>query len=511
MTEFQRREFIKCSLNPIYYMENYMYITNPTRGRIKFEAYDFQKQLVEVYWKFTNCIAMLPRQSGKTTTAAGFLLWYAMFNPDVTVLIAANKFRAASEIMQRVKFAYEETPDYIRAGVKTYNAQSIEFDNGSRILSTTTTPDSGRGLSISLLYIDEMAFIKPRIAEEFWTAMSPTLATGGKCIITSTPNSDEDKFAELWYGAIKDVDEHGNSIPGGVGVNGFKAFMANYYDVPGRDEVWADRERAKIGIDRFRREYQCEFISADETLIAPAKLLKLQGRDPLFKTHGQVRWYDHVTANTTYLISLDPSAGVGKDFSVIEIFSMPDLQQVAEWSHNRTSIPQQVRIMQNLVNYIHGEIVKASPKKIDPDIYFTIENNSWGEAALVTIAEIGEENFLGTFMNEPRVKGQSRPRKGLNTNGRTKAQACTKLKSLIEQDRLKIYSKELVRQLKFFVSKGNSFEGKTGVPDDAVMATLLCVRMMQMMQNWDDRFGEILKDTWEDSDGFYDEPMPIVL
>jgi hypothetical protein len=198
---------------------------------------------------------MIPTHN--TTTAAGYLLWYAFFNPDVTILIAANKFKAANEIMMRVKYAYEEMPNYIRPGVVEYNVTSIRFDNGSRILATTTTPDSGRGLAISLLYLDEFAFVKPRMAEEFWSAMAPTLATGGKCIITSTPQSDEDMFAELWFNATSTVDEDGNEIPDGVGINGFRAFTAHYSEVPGRDEEWAARERAKIGFEKFQREYEC--------------------------------------------------------------------------------------------------------------------------------------------------------------------------------------------------------------------------------------------------------------
>ena len=448
--------------------------------------------------------------SHNTTTAAGFLLWYAMFNPDKTVLIAANKFKAASEIMQRVKFGYEETPDYIRAAIKVYNATSIEFDNGSRIISTTTTPDSGRGLSISLLYIDEMAFIKPRIAEDFWTAMSPTLATGGKCIITSTPNTDEDKFAEIWFGALKTVDDFGNTIAGDVGYNGFKAFTTEYDSVPGRDAEWMETEIAKIGMDKFRREYRCEFVTSEDTLITPAKLLQLQGKEPLYKTHGEVRWYDTISYEKMYLVALDPSAGVGRDFSAIQIFSLPDMKQVGEWSHNRTPIPQQVRTMQQIINWLYAEMQRTSPKKFEPEIFFTIENNTWGESALNTISDIGEDKFNGLFMHEPKVKGQARPRKGLNTNGRTKALACSKLKTLVEQDRIILSSRELVRQLKFFVAKGNSFEGKTGVNDDAVMATLLCVRMMQMLQHWDEKIGDIMKDTWED-DMPHEAPMPVVL
>ena len=507
-TPAQVREIARCAKDPLYFMERYMKIQHPVKGRTPFEAYEYQKRLVHAYWKNNSVIALLPRQSGKTTTAAGYLLWYAMFNNDVTVLIAANKFRAANEIMDRVKFSYEELPDWLRAGVATYNVQDIKFDNGSRIKATTTTPDSGRGMSISLLYLDEFAFVKPRIAEEFWTAMAPTLATGGKCIITSTPNSDEDKFAEIWTGASKTIDEYGNDTSDGLGINGFRAFTAHYSEVPGRDDAWAVKESAKIGADRFRREYGCEFITADETLINAVTLLNLQGVEPLFKL-GQTRWYDMIQANKTYLVALDPSAGVGQDYSCIQVFSLPDMRQVAEWSHNRTSIPQQVKTMQGIINHIWNEMKKLHDQKGDPEIYFTLENNSWGEAAVVSIDEMGEDTFNGIWLHEPKVKGVSRLRRGLNTNVRSKALACMKMKSLVESGKLTLLSKQLVRQLKFFVAKGNGFAGKVGEHDDAVMAALLCVRMMQMVTRWDEDIGNLMKDEFLD-DGMV-EPLPVSL
>lgn len=503
-TPAQIKEVFACAKDPLYFLENYLYVQHPTRGKIKFEAYGFQKELIKNYWQNRNVIAMIPRQSGKTTTAAGFLLWYATFNPDVTVLIAANKFRAANEIMAKIKYSYEELPDFIRAGVVSYNVQSIQFDNGSRILATTTTPDSGRGMAISLLYLDEFAFVKPRIAEEFWTAMAPTLATGGKCIITSTPASDEDMFAELWYGACKTIDEFGNEITTGVGINGFKSFTAHYSEVPGRDDEWASKERAKIGDERFDREYGCLFAGEENTLISGVTLQRINGKNPLYKVND-IRFYNKLSADKTYLVSLDPSAGVGKDSACIQVFSLPDMEQVAEWTNDRVTAPGQIRTLQNIINLIYDEI-KKSGYKGEPEIYFTLENNTWGEAAIVALNEIGEENFNGIFLHEPKRAGLIR-RKGLNTNTRTKAAACTKLKNLLESNKLKIHSKLLVRQLKFFVSKGDSFAAKPGEHDDCVMAALLCIRMMQMVTNWDDKISDLMKDTFDDNADERD-PLP---
>lgn len=195
--------------------------------------------------------------SHNTTTAGAYLLWYAMFNPQKTILIAANVLRQALEIMTRIRNSYELCPDFIRAGVVTYNKSSITFDNGSRIVAQATTPNTGRGMSISLLYVDEMAFAPPNLLEDMWTSLSPTLSTGGKSIITSTPKTDVDMFAKIWFGALDATDEFGNPTEDGVGRNGYFAVSATWDKHPLRSEDWARKERSKIGEAKFRQEHCC--------------------------------------------------------------------------------------------------------------------------------------------------------------------------------------------------------------------------------------------------------------
>ena len=240
---------------PHYFLDNFFFIQHPVKGKLQYEAFDYQRRLIDSYHGNRFNVNLLPRQTGKTTTAAGYLLWYAMFVPDSTILVAAHKYTGAQEIMLRVRYAYELCPDHIRCGVTSYNKQSIEFDNGSRIVAQTTTETTGRGMSLSMLYADEFAFVEPNIASEFWTSISPTLATGGKAIITSTPNSDEDQFAQIWQEANKMYDDHGNATS--VGKNGFFPFRAYWNEHPDRDEEWANVERSRIGEERFRREHDC--------------------------------------------------------------------------------------------------------------------------------------------------------------------------------------------------------------------------------------------------------------
>jgi hypothetical protein len=474
----QIREFAACAdpvTGPMYFMDNFFYIQHPTRGRMLYHPFEYQRRLIDTYHKYRFSISMMPRQTGKSTSAAGYLLWYAMFVPDSTILVAAHKYTGSQEIMQRIRYAYESVPDHIRAGAVDYNKGSLAFDNGSRIVSATTTENTGRGMSISLLYADEFAFVRPTIATEFWTSISPTLATGGKAIITSTPNSDEDQFALLWKGANRCVDEYGN--PTEVGVNGFKAYRAFWNEHPDRDESWAQQQRAALGVDRFRREMDCEFIINDETLIAPAKLIELQGRDPVYKT-GEVRWYKRPQPGSIYVVGLDPSLGTGGDPAAIQVFEANTTEQVAEWRHNRSDIPTQIRVMTDIIRHIN-DIIKEPQH-----IYYSVENNSIGEAALISIAEYGEENIPGYFLSEPGISGNRRVRKGYNTTNKPKLAACAKLKHLIESNRLKPASANFISELKNFIASGAGYAAKIGETDDLVMASLLVVRMMQTLQNY---------------------------
>jgi hypothetical protein len=273
-TEEQIIELARCA-DPVtgaqYFMYNYFYIQHPTKGSIAYHPFEYQKRLIDTYHNYRFSISLMPRQTGKSTSAAGYLLWYAMFVPDSTILVAAHKYIGAQEIMQRVRYAYENCPDFIRAGVTSYNKGSLDFENGSRIVSQTTTENTGRGMSISLLYCDEFAFVRPTIASEFWTSITPTLATGGKCIITSTPNSDEDQFALIWRGANKTVDVNGYETE--LGQNGFKSFRSAWQEHPDRDEKWASEMRSQLGEERFRRDMEC--ITQDSILTLRNSLGKI--------------------------------------------------------------------------------------------------------------------------------------------------------------------------------------------------------------------------------------------
>ncbi len=225
-------------------------VTNVIRHMDKEPMYDLELD-DEDHVYYTNGIL-----SHNSTVSAAFLLWYGIFNFDKTVLIASRANDHAMEMIERIRFAYENLPHWLKPGVRDdgWNKHTLGFDNGSRIMSTATAGNSGRGFSISLLYLDEFAFVAPNIQDEFWTSISPTLATGGSCIMTSTPNGDMDIYAEIWRGAnIPGSDPHRK-----VGHNGFRPIRVHWDQPPGRDEKFKEDQIAKLGERKWMQEYECQ-------------------------------------------------------------------------------------------------------------------------------------------------------------------------------------------------------------------------------------------------------------
>lgn len=332
--------------------------------------------------------------------------------------------------------------------------------------------------------------------------------TGGGCIITSTPSDDENLFAEIWRGANDTIDEFGNETD--VGKNGFKSLKVKWDEHPERGEDYKMLQIAQYGDEKFRREHELEFISVDETLISPVWLSNNAGIEPIAKS-GEIRWYKKLSTDYMYVLAYDPSLGTGRDNAAIVVYEFPTMEQVGEWIHNKSDVPTQLKILKSILDMFEDN-------GFDEDnIFWSLENNSIGEAPLVLINEIGEDEFFGTFMKEKKKRNAVRRRGGFYTDNSAKMSACNRFKIWIENQKMKVNSKPLFSELKGFVSQGRTYKARPGEHDDIVMATLLVVRMVEIIMKEEDEYleqlgttAENLFDDEDDDDDGSIPPMPVL-
>jgi hypothetical protein len=246
-------EFLKCKEDPVHFIKTYYTVQHPHKGAIKLDLHPYQEDVIRAYEEHRFNIVLPARQVGSTAITCGYLLWYAMFHNDKQIFAGAEKNVAAMELMQRMRFAYEELPFWFKSlisvGEDGWNKHEISFDNGSRIIARTMSSCAACGITISLLYMDSFAFVKPEMQHEFWTSMLPTISSGsGKCIIASTPNKDNDTFANLWRKASD-------------GENGFNPIHIPWNAPEGRDENFKKDFVEMLGELRWRQQYECEFLA----------------------------------------------------------------------------------------------------------------------------------------------------------------------------------------------------------------------------------------------------------
>lgn len=258
-TEQNLKDLYQCAVDPVYFARTFIKVQHPTRGAIPLNLYDYQVRAIEGFLKNRWCILKCGRQMGKTTVIAIYLLWFACFNKDKNLLVASKDNAGAMDIMDRIRYAYEELPNWLKPGVKAYNRHSIEFDNNSTIRSVSTTENTGRGKSISLLMLDELAFVRTNIQAGMWSALAPTLSTGGSCIISSTPNGDSELFATLWREAVSGVS---STLPGDEEdeieeqIDDFFPIDVAWDEHPERSENYRTKMIKKIGLEKWNQEYE---------------------------------------------------------------------------------------------------------------------------------------------------------------------------------------------------------------------------------------------------------------
>lgn len=451
-TQEQIAEYIKCSQDPIYFIENYAKIISVDKGLINVVLRGYQKDLILSMWKNRNSIILAARQAAKTTSVALFLLWYALFHGDKTIAILANKAATAREILSRITLSLENIPFFLQPGVKVLNKGSIEFGNNSRIFAAATSSSSIRGFSASIIYMDEYGFVDN--AEEFFKSTFPTISSGKetKTILSSTPNG-LNHFYKLWKDAI---ERRNNFVP----------FEISWDMVPGRDENWKQEQLEILGEHGFRQEYGNEFLGSSNTLISGHVLQSLTWETPIATDNTKVV-LQNPKENHNYIVTVDSSRGVGEDYSVAIVID------VTTFPYNIVCTYRDNNIRPILLSNVIVDIAKKYN-----NAFLLIERNTIGQ----TVAEscFYDLEYENIFTTTQGKKGQELRNSfgnsfklGVEMTSQVKRLGSYMLKTLVEEKKIISFTDIIVSEFYTFINKNNTWVAETGKNDDMVMSLVL--------------------------------------
>ena len=253
-----KQEYIKCASDPVHFFRKYCFITHPIKGRILFHLYPFQEAVLHAFRKNNYNIINKSRQLGISTICAGYALWLMLFHKDKAILCIATKQLTAQNMVEKVQFMYNNLPSWLKGSKPiSSNQTSLKLSNGSFIKATSASSDAGRSFAVSWLIIDEAAFIEG--IDKIYTAIKPTISTGGGCVTLSSPNGVGNWFHKTWVDAE-------------LTKNDFFPIQLKWNVHPDRDEAWMDKEKQNMSARDFAQEYDCDFLGSGATVTDPETL-----------------------------------------------------------------------------------------------------------------------------------------------------------------------------------------------------------------------------------------------
>jgi hypothetical protein len=454
-TEEQIQEYYKCSQDPVYFIDNYCMIVTLDHGIQPFKLYDCQKTKIKLIHDNRKVILMEGRQQGKTTSAAAYILWYTIFQESKSVAILANKSTTAREIMSRYQLMYEYLPIWMQQGIKVWNKGDVELENGSKVFTSATTASGIRGKSVNMLYIDEASIIPNNIADAFFTAVYPVISAGQttKILITSTPLG-YNHFWKFWNDAMNKR-------------NDFVPMFIPYWEIPGRDEKWAEEQRRQLGDLKYNQEVLCKFLGSALTLIRSDIIEQMSYDDPIYSNDG-VDIYDMAEKGHTYVIVADTAKGVGGDYSAFVIIDVTEVpyKMVGKYRDN------------TIAPMLYPSVIYRLAKEFN-DAYVLVEINSSEQVSHILYHEYEYENILFVQRDAKGQKisggfaGAGKTQLGVNTDKKVKRMGCFNFKSLLEEKKLLIPDADVISEISTFIESKGSYSADEGYHDDLVMPLVL--------------------------------------
>lgn len=468
LTPEQTEEYIKCSVDPMYFLSNYYTITSLDQGEVIFDPYPYQRDFLNTIVENRFIAILAARQLGKSVLVGGYYLWDILFNQNHLLGYYSRTADDAKKILGRIKLAYERVPLWLQKGVVEWQKGSIQLENKSKIEAGATTANSGRGGSYNVITLDEFAFIPRNIQEDFMASAFPTINSGNttKVIMITTPNGHE-LFHQIY------MDSQAKK-------NNFKTYKVIWSAHPKRDEQWKKETIDAIGYKKFKIEHECEFEGSTATVISADVISKLQSKLPISTSYLSAEnpecvynIYEEPVQNYNYWLQVDPGEGIGGDFTTIQVLKIiPDdivkYKQVATWKANDYNSERAAETIYNIATRYNNAFVcvetnglgaSISDKLWDKyeyeNLVFTHKNNKFGQY----------EILIGSYVTGAH--------KGIHTTNTVKMRGTSKLENNLAQGIIELSDKNTIDEINHFVKIGSSYKAEIGYHDDLVMPLVL--------------------------------------
>lgn len=464
------QEIIRCGRDPLYFINNYIKIQHPTKGKLPFQTWPFQDDCVRSFQENRHNVVLKARQLGLSTISSAYVTWMCLFRPDSFILVIATKLDVAKQFIDKCKYAIEDLPDWMKSIQKIeVKAQEITTSRGSKIKAIPTSPDAGRGSAISLLVIDEAAHI--RDMRSIWTGIWPTLSTGGKSIVLSTPKGNANKFAELCINAE-------------AGKNKFNLIKLPWSVVPTRDEEWFLNETADMSKSQIAQELECALLGSGDTFIESETLEEISRNIKAPKFHeergGKLWIWEKARDGADYIISADTAKGSALDYSAFHVIDCERGECCAEYV-DKLPPDEFAKVILKWAKHYNNALVCP-------------ESNTYGFSTIQELIRGGyhriydsgqkQVNVFKAIYNPKANVANPTGKLGIFTNGARRSNMLTKMEQTLRNGKIQVYSSRLLNEFNSFVwINQNKAAAEKGKNDDLVMSFAIACWIFQESEN----------------------------
>ena len=446
----QINEIIKCGKDPVYFMNKYLKIQHPLKGLIPFNTFPFQDDCVSDFNDNRFNIILKSRQLGLSTLVAAYAVWQAVFYKEKNILIIATKLAVAQNFIRKVKTYIKSMPKWLLVPIITANnKQQVEFSNGSQIKAVPTSEDAGRSEALSLLIVDEAAFV--RNFDELWMGLYPTLSTGGRAILLSTPNGVGGQYHEIYTKATRKENE-------------FNPIKLMWDVHPERGDEWFQKETKNMSQKQVSQELLCDFASSGDTFLSNdiIEKIRIMSKQPMEKSGpGNNVWYwEYPIEGVNYILSADIARGDSGDYSTFHVINVKNMSIASEF---KGKIPpdQFASVVYDIARRFNNAIVCP-------------ENNAYGYTMLVKLGDLGYKNIYFSSEKEKYRylygEGNNIGKAGFNTNKESREKILANFEECLRNGKIKSYSNRLYSELKTFIWNGKKVTAMKGYNDDLIMS-----------------------------------------